>query len=924
MDTRPDFENAEVPQAIYMVPVFDPVSIVFTACVLPMDLGVHIEVWRGGFPYSPNSTRVSTSGASTGNNRCASAEYETDFVGSLYLSVEGAEEITVSTACKPLAPPEARELRCGEVAVGSAAQHTSYAIHTDAPTRVAIALCARATDESQRLPMRAMLRDAAGEPLGETEIGEAERCAPAVFADVYAAQALTLAVSPLGDASLVGGVLSGLFDVSVACLDLSGPDFDGCSASYIGCGEEVTGSTIGRPSLLGQGGGEVIYLLAGFVPGTVATLSTCDRRTQFQTSLLVLRTPTGEETRKEAVVVARGTDADGCSALTVHIYEPAGVYIAVDGAEEGTFALNVACTAADVKPVESACVASYLGCGDSTRGSTFDYPDLVGDDGIPDAIHLVPVFEPSTVVLSTCNEHSEVFNRNGLALRVHQKGLDVSPSDGLENTTLVASTVARDACSLFVDVLEPLTLVVHVTSVRRATPGGVYELSASCKPLPGGTEPTASCAADYLTCSDVMSGSTIGFPDDVHDAGDVARGDAVHHIAVFEPTRVTLSTCSGASTTTFAVFLYDGDPHGGGGTLLARNGADGQCGSLHYDAYRAGTLTVVIEGAAGIDGLYELTTLCESLAGPGVADTCGPASNYITCGDFVQATTLGFPDFGGVPLAGEYYTQVLVFSPTTVSVNTCGSDKVRASFRPTLQLFKGSPVGELGHKSEAILVASAAYDPDMGCSMLTVDLDRHGAYTLRVEGAAPGEEGSFELNLACRDIPTKTVDESCTAQYIGCGDIVTGTTVGFPNIAGSPAPEAVYLATVGIPTRITITTCSSRTSFDTTLSVYDGPPGAGGYKEYSSRTSPLTGEGMACPSVSFDVTNTLGRSVYVLVEGDAGMYPDAPFDSGVFELSMLCETMDGPVQDDVCGNSCVALSLLLLRLRKLTSPLSGT
>lgn len=98
-------------------------------------------------------------------------------------------------------------------------------------------------------------------------------------------------------------------------------------------------------------------------------------------------------------------DSD-CGALFHTATSPGALFVVVEGrtAEDtGSFELNIQCSEVEML---SDCPYTYIGCGDRIAGSNVDHPNFVGSPS-PDAFFLVSIFEPATIVASTCGRSTD-------------------------------------------------------------------------------------------------------------------------------------------------------------------------------------------------------------------------------------------------------------------------------------------------------------------------------------------------------------------------------------------------------------------------------------------------------------------------------------------------------------------------------------
>lgn len=155
------------------------------------------------------------------------------------------------------------------------------------------------------------------------------------------------------------------------------------------------------------------------------------------------------------------------------------------------------------------------------------------------------------------------------------------------------------------------------------------------------------------------------------------------------------------------------------------------------------------------------------------------------------------------------------------------------------------------------------------------------------------------LGLALTTASAQPVNDTCaTALPIGCGEIVTGTTVGAaPESLGNCGTSdgsagAVWYVFTGTGNEIVLTTCHAGSNYDTKLRVYTGSC-AGlvcvtGNDDFSCAFNNLYSR------VSW--VSTLGVDYYILVHGFSGS-------QGNFEMGLTCNAPPAPDPNDDCVNA---------------------
>jgi hypothetical protein len=720
----------------------------------------------------------------------------------------------------------------------------------------------------------------------------------------------------------------GLFELTSQCVPRPTPLSD-CGYSYIGCGDLVSGSTVGHPSFLdttpfhanhqsssesssssGSGQPDALFLVTVFDPVTVAVTSCKD---------------SGKVRARMALF---GSDA------TPH--SPNATLLARSSATGNG--------------------GRYRGKAD-TRGKEWGSSSS------------------SSSFLSQLNGGGGISYGGG--------GGGGGPTGEGECTLLTYDLTVPGGYWLVVEGDDD--------SATNRLSGGLFDLQVGCNPLPV-SSPNETCKYHWATCGDTLRGTTKGFPDrfggkkksppvvkryddeegyDQYQDEDEddervnggsqtsdGRPEQVYLVAVEEPLRMSLSTCAHeASSKAFplrfmvfngpphhrdSVLLADSEPHnnhnrggdndhhlpygGGGGSsggeaLRSRKKKGGE-GCTTLDVLLTGpphSYYVVVEGALApsssaqqqkseLGGYFEFTIGCDVV--PIVTDpedACGYA--YVACGDRVLGSTVGFPSFldngggggsgsegvddydggdgsssahGTLQPAGERVYLLTVDSATTVSASTCGSDPMLTTFKPKLSIFDGPPGdGRTYSSSSANTSATSshprAHRPFSGgggnndvksvkladssasrgeqCALLVVDLPTAGAYYLVVDGDDDDDyalahvdndfdfgfnsekmemekknkrEGTFELSIGCQALPIVGLDDTCGSSSVAtCGDLLMGTTRGFPSFitSWSNSPDHMYQLAVDRPTGLSLSTCGSKLiNFNAMLLVYSGNP----------------------------------------------------------------------------------------------------
>ena len=265
-----------------------------------------------------------------------------------------------------------------------------------------------------------------------------------------------------------------------------------------------------------------------------------------------------------------------------------------------------------------------------------------------------------------------------------------------------------------------------------------------------------SCGLETLTCGDSFTGTTVGFANWI----GTPAPDAVYVISLFNAADLTLTTCGSLTSFDVRLSLWDSNPaEPKEAHELVSNDEGMPCATLHWQIPKAMSVYLVVEGAAaGEEGIFELLVLCKEL--PSETEDAVCANDFITCGDVKDATTVGFDNFVG-STSGDRFFLVTAFEATDITATTCGAI---TSFPTVISLYDGYP-------TNSTLMGKS--DPSAPCGMLFATLPAAGAYYLVVDGVGDMDEGVFSLTLLCAEKEAKTLADSCSLQFLTCGDVVT-------------------------------------------------------------------------------------------------------------------------------------------------------
>ena len=97
-----------------------------------------------------------------------------------------------------------------------------------------------------------------------------------------------------------------------------------------------------------------------------------------------------------------------------------------------------------------------------------------------------------------------------------------------------------------------------------------------------------SCAQQFLTCGDVVVGTTQNY----HDMVGSASPDALYVLVAFDATRMAITTCNDVTSFDTVLYVFDGAPSHANTTLLAESDSTQACGTVFFDAPAAGSATM--------------------------------------------------------------------------------------------------------------------------------------------------------------------------------------------------------------------------------------------------------------------------------------------------------------------------------------------
>ena len=397
---------------------------------------------------------------------------------------------------------------------------------------------------------------------------------------------------------------------------------------------------------------DAIFRLAIFGPATLA-ISTCSDKTSFDTSLLLY-----DGFPTEANLLAKSGDElvgdpgfghpKTCSVLFHQVNAATTVYLVVDGRtefDEGLFEVSIICEDLSGPEVTDACGHSMVTCGDQVAGTNIGYPSFIGTDA-GDSIYVVTMFESARVTLSTCD------SQTGFATQVWL--YDGAPT---QNGTLLAASDLDQSCgAVTYDIPAAGAYYAVVSGAGGAVDEGIFTLHVVCSGLDT-TTVEESCAQQFLTCGDVVAGTTQNY----HDMVGGPSPDALYVLVAFDATRIAITTCNEMTSFDTVLMVFDGAPSHENSTLLAESDWSQVCGSVFFDAPAAGSYYVVVTGKRDEEaGLFQLTIACEDYPSAPQDESCG--LQFLTCGDSKIGTNVGYADWTGSKSPDAMYVHILKLS----------------------------------------------------------------------------------------------------------------------------------------------------------------------------------------------------------------------------------------------------------------------
>ena len=264
-------------------------------------------------------------------------------------------------------------------------------------------------------------------------------------------------------------------------------------------------------------------------------------------------------------------------------------------------------------------------------------------------------------------------------------------------------------------------------------------------------------------------------------------------------------------------------------------------------------------------------------------DVCEGAAE-IACDDVVVGDTSDNTDTGGANDSNdEWYAFEGTIPGQMVTASLCDGG---TAFDSVLTVYSSC--------GGAVVVSN---DDTCGLqSEVTWLSDGATTYYIAVEGFDNTESGPFSLAITCVDPPANDLCDN--AEPIGCGDVLSGTTINATDdtaaapdcdtTTSAPGVWYIYEDTSGLITDLLVSTCSGNTDYDTKISVYTG----------DCSSLPLTcvagnDDSANCTDFQSEVEwqSDGNTTYYILVHGFNGA-------QGNFDISLTC-TIVPPPNDDI-------------------------
>ncbi|MCB9265066.1 MAG: T9SS type A sorting domain-containing protein [Lewinellaceae bacterium] len=401
-----------------------------------------------------------------------------------------------------------------------------------------------------------------------------------------------------------------------------------------------------------------------------------------------------------------------------------------------------------------------------------------------------------------------------------------------------------------------------------------------------------SNAQDLATLTSPYSGTTTGYSNDYGTSSFACPSDAVDRVFYIDvPPAATLTIGQSSNLYDSRHRLAYGGACPGDNEIACVDDPDTQT-EVWINTTGAMQRVYWLQDGYTTTSAGDFTLAWDLVVPPPVPNDFCDSAEPIACGETVSGTTIGASTDAvgacGTSISGPgvWYTFTANTDSRFYSLSTCN----QADFDTKISVYTGSCEG---------LVCLGGADDSQDCSGGTTELIFTPSYGrvhyVLVQGTSIGD---FNLTLDCNADPfpedpgpTPTNNDDCSgAIAVSCGDVVSGTTVGFNDSnpsacggGGDGASAGVWYTITGNGDVITASLCGS--GFDTQIAVYSGSCGS---------LSCVTGNDDFCglqsqaswPSVD-------GETYYIYVDG-------WNTNSGNFTLSISCITPSG---NDLCSGA---------------------
>lgn len=241
------------------------------------------------------------------------------------------------------------------------------------------------------------------------------------------------------------------------------------------------------------------------------------------------------------------------------------------------------------------------------------------------------------------------------------------------------------------------------------------------------------------------------------------------------------------------------------------------------------------------------------------------AFRHLTCGDAFRDSNVGGSDEIGNPNSGDVFYLISGFMDIqNFTITVCS--RSRGLFIQMAAHLEYPSANTSSPSSSSVLTRAGA-NATQSCAVVHLSNLPVGSVWLHVEGSEQGKkmEGAYDVTVECgmssqptpSAQPTPAFDVPCTYDVLTC-DESTGltSTWGLSDVAGDAGGDALFVLSIWIPQRVTLTTCGGAplsgnsssngansegiVGFSSVIRVYDEWPGHrhGGYSADASTKAP--------------------------------------------------------------------------------------